>query len=111
MKRFYFIPTTVMGSPTTVPHPTNQDAPTATEKPVAIFRFGDVSAAIFSDEVKTKDGRTFRVENVSLRRSFKDEKGEWHQTTGLRQDDLLLGAFALTKCFDFIAEARGEAKA
>ena len=75
--------------------------------PAASFRFGNVSAAIFTNQVKTQDGKTLDVYNVSLRRSYHNAAGEWEHTHSLRAGDLLQAAYALLKCYDFIAQANG----
>lgn len=92
-----------MGSVNSAPRPASQDATSETGKPVAVFRFGDISAAVFADEAKTKDGRTIRVAKVSIRRSYREADGTWQPTSSLRRDDLLPAAHALMKCYDFIA--------
>lgn len=92
------------------PRPAHQDAHSVTAKPVATFRCGDVSAAVFTQSVKTKDGRTVALPNVSLRRSYQDGNGNWQHTTTLRRDDLLAAAYALTKCYDFLSQADALAK-
>jgi hypothetical protein len=70
-------------------------------KPIASFRFGNVSAAIFP--VRVKDGT---VMDVSIRRSYKDADGAWKHTHSLAQEDLLPAALALTKCYEHIALLR-----
>ncbi len=78
-------------------------SPTSSAKPVASFRYGNVSAAIFTNEVKSKEGNTFDVHNVSVRRSYRDGKGDWAQTHTLRATDLLPAALALQECYRFLA--------
>ena len=68
-------------------------APASKKPPLAIFRFEAVSAAVYADEVKTAKG-TFPVLNVSLRRSYRDDKGEFHHLHTLRAGDLLPAALA-----------------
>ena len=80
--------------------PAEQDA--TSTAPVAVFRYGNISAAIFPAEVKTKDGGSVTLMNVSLQRSYRTEDGEWHRSHSLRKGDLLPAAYALEKCYDFI---------
>lgn len=82
----------------------NQDV-TSSAKPVATMRYGSISAAVFRNPVKTKSGETVYTYTVSLRRSYQ-QNGKWAQTHTLREDDLLSAAYALDRCYDFIAEAR-----
>jgi len=86
------------------PAPKDEAASAPATKPVAIFKFGSVSAAVFADEVKTAKG-TATVHNVSLRRSYQDAQKAWHSTHTLRPRDLLPASFALLKCYEFIAGA------
>ena len=76
--------------------------PANTNRPLASFRFGSVSAAIFAEEIQ-KDGKLLTLPHVSLERSYRDPQGAWHYTHSLRTDDLLFGSFALAKCYEFLA--------
>ena len=78
----------------------------ATQKPVAVFRFGSVSAAVFVEHV-TKGDRPVALLNVSLRRAYRDAQDVWQHTHSLRADDLLPAALALMKCYEFVEDARG----
>ena len=78
-----------------------------TEKPAAVFRFGSVSAAVYCKQMETKTGDKFEVHNVSLRRSYIGSDRKWASTHSLRGRDLLHAAYALSKCYDFVAEAQG----
>ena len=66
--------------------------------------YGNVSAAVFRNPLKTKDGETVYSYTVSVRRSYQ-QNGKWAQTHSLRQGDLLGAAHALERCYDFISEA------
>lgn len=93
-----------MGSTSTASRPANQDAPSVTAKPAAVHRAGVLSAAIFLQRVKAKNGQSIQMPSVSLRRSYQDASGEWQQTTALRGQDLLTAAFLLTKCYGTLGE-------
>ena len=80
---------------------TSPENKSSTNKPEATFRFGNISAAVF--RVETKHGSML---SVSLDRSYKDAAGDWHHTNTLTHSDLLPAAFALTKCFEYIASAK-----
>jgi len=85
-----------------------QDAPSSAQ-PVAAFRFESVSAAVFPDTVKLKDGKTVDVFHISLRRAYKTADGKWEHTAVLRPGDLLPAALALMKSYEFCQDARGQA--
>ena len=85
--------------------PATKDA-TSPATPVATFRYGNVSAAVFTNEVKTKDEKTADVFSASLRRSYRNGNGQWAHTHTLRGADLLPAAVALQKCYEFIQDER-----
>ena len=86
----------------TAERPASQDA-----TPLATFRFENVSAALFTKQVKTQGGNTVDVFHVSLRTSYKAADGEWKYTHSLNRGDLLPAALSLMKCYDFITDAKG----
>jgi hypothetical protein len=108
-ERFYFLTFFSMANPSpTAQRPAVTDATSpaqASKKPLATFRFEAVSAAVYTDEVKTAKG-SFPVLNVSLRRSYRGEDGEWHHLHTLRAGDLLPAALALLKAYEFAADAQ-----
>ena len=92
-------------SPTAQRPAKTQDATSSanSNRPLASFRFGSVSAAVFTQEV-TIDGKTVSLPHVSLERAYRDSQGKWHYTHSLRTSDLLLAGFALMKCYEFLAD-------
>ena len=93
-------------TPSQAPRPAKSDAKSPAE-PIATFRFGDVSAAIFADDIALPDGKSFTRHNVSLRRSYRDsDSGEWKHSNTLSEGDLLPAAEALRHCFHEIAKRR-----
>jgi hypothetical protein len=93
------------------PAETQDATPPASEsqKPIAVLRFGSVSASVFENEVKAGE-RTVSVPSVSLRRAYRDGKSALKFTHSLRQQDLLVAALALTKAFEFIEGDRAADK-
>ena len=73
---------------------------------MARYQIGNVSAAVFTDSVKKKNGDTFDVFNVSLRRSYKKADGSLANSHSLRSGDLLSAIEALQKCDTYIAAAK-----
>ncbi len=74
---------------------------TSSAKPAANFRYGNVSAAVFTNKVK-KGSDTFDVYSVSVRRSYRTPEGQWVATQTLRKSDLLPASYALQKCYEFV---------
>lgn len=77
--------------------------PETPSTPVATYRYGNISAAVFTKQVKNEVGETFDVHNVTVRRSYRTSDGEWVHTHTLRKSDLLPASVALGKCYDFIS--------
>lgn len=59
-------------------------------KPIAKFRAGGISASIFSNKFKGKDGKEFTMESISIQRSYKEkDSDEWkNQQISIRKSDL-----------------------
>ncbi len=71
-------------------------------------RFGNVSAAIFAQPVKTTTGTEITAYNVSLRVAYRDKNGEWKHTHVLSHSDLLPAAEAMRRCYQLIEERRAD---
>jgi hypothetical protein len=88
--------------------PASQDATSSAkppaEKPLATFRSGSVSAAVYGKKRTLPSGKSTTFADVSLRKSFRTEDG-WGHTHTLGQGDLLDAAFVLTRAAAYIAEA------
>jgi len=97
---FHFFPFLSMKTSTPTPVSTPAKSPAAIDAkvPVATFRHDDVSAAVFRETYA--DGT---ATYVSLRRSYRDASGAWQHTQTLTRGDLLAAAFALTKCYEYLA--------
>jgi len=96
-----------MATTATGQRPASQDATSsakpAAEKPLATFRSGSVSAAVYGKKRTLKNGTSATFADISLRRSFKTEDG-WGHTHVLGGRDLLDAAFVLTRAAAYIAE-------
>lgn len=106
---FFFSFMAVMPKATRPASPKDETSPasTAESKPTAVFRFRNVSAAVFPQEVKTDAGAVRTAFSISLKKSYKDAKGEWQNSHTLWPDDLPLAVMALQKCYEHLME-RGE---
>ena len=89
----------------TAQRPAEMDA-TSSAAPVAAFRFESISAAVFTDSVNLKDGKSADVFHVSLRRAYRTADGKWQHTNVLRPADLLAASLALLKSYEFCQQAR-----
>jgi hypothetical protein len=66
------------------------------------FRASPISATIWTNEVKTKEGETRLYRTVSVERTYKDKDGAWKSTTSLRTQDLPKAALVINKAYEYI---------
>src|SRR5882724_2434201 len=96
-----------MATTATAQHPASEDATSsakpAAEKPLATFRSGSMSAAVYGKKRTLKNGTSATFADISLRRSFKTEDG-WGHTHVLGGRDLLDAAFVPTRAAAYLAE-------
>lgn len=95
-------------TPATAKRPAATDATSsapASTKPVAVFRFENVSAAVFIDRQPTKEGGS-PLFNIVVSRRYRDKEGAWKSTHTLWPSDALAASLALLKCYEFTQDAR-----
>jgi hypothetical protein len=78
-------------------------APTTT-KPVQTFRLRGVTVSVFENTAKTKD-REVTFHKVAIQRSYRDDDGEWKNTTSYGRDDLPVMGLLLKQAWQWILEA------
>jgi hypothetical protein len=67
------------------------------------FRAGAVSASIWRNQIKTKDGQDREIMSVTFNRSYKDkDSDEWKRTSSLRTMDLPKAVVVLNKAFEYL---------
>lgn len=76
-------------------------------QPLAKFKAGQVSAAIWENAVNT-NGKTSTVLKAQVQRRFKDRDGQWKSTTSLGRNEIPLAMYCLQKCFQYIIEQQQE---
>lgn len=67
------------------------------------IRASPISATIWANEVKTKDGETRLYRTVTLERAYKDKDGVWKSTGSLRTNDLPKAILVLNKAFEYVS--------
>ena len=92
---FVFFPSNPMSN-STAKEPTSN-------KPWKVLRSSGVSASIFENSVKTKDGEVTYFK-VSLTRTYRDGD-EWKSTSSLSRDDLPVAALLLQQAWSAIVKA------
>ena len=68
------------------------------------FNAGNVSAIIWNNQGKTKDGEEVEFRTIVLQRKYKDEDGEWQSTNMFRVSDVPKAVLVLDKAFEYLAQ-------
>ena len=78
------------------------------QKPTAKFRAGQVSAALWENEIEMK-GRVVTVLKATVQRRYKDNKTDtWKSSSSFSRNEIPLAIYCLQKAFEKIIEAQGE---
>ena len=67
------------------------------------FKASPVTATIWVNEVKSKDGDVRSFRTISLERSYKDKEGSWQNTSSLRVNDLPKAVLVLNKAYEYVS--------
>ena len=79
--------------------------------PVKKFKAGAISATIWENQSKDKQGEDISYNSVSFDRNYKDANGQWQKTSSLRMSDLPRAVLVLNKAYEFLALNRPESEA
>ena len=71
-------------------------------KPVAKFQAGGVSAALWRNQTKLRNGDEIETLSVTLDRRYKDQGGEWQSSGSFRLNDIPKAVLVLLKAYSFI---------
>jgi hypothetical protein len=66
------------------------------------FSAGTISATVWQNAGKAKDGQTISYRTVSLQRRYKDKNGAWQNANSLRLNDLPKASLVLQKAYEFM---------
>ena len=75
--------------------------------PVARFKAGQVSAAIWENEVQMPRG-TVKMLKATVQRRYKDRSGEWQSSTSFGRNEIPLAIHCLQKAFERIIDLQNE---
>ncbi|MFH1133847.1 MAG: hypothetical protein V1735_05105 [Nanoarchaeota archaeon] len=78
------------------------------DKPEIKFRAGAISATVWNNETKAKDGSPAAYKTISLQRSFKDKEGVWKNTASFRTADIPKAMVVLNKAYEHLVLAATE---
>ena len=77
----------------------------AGQKPVAKFQAGQVSAAIWENDISV-NGRQVTVLKATIQRRYKDKDGDWKSSGSYSRNDLPLLAFCIFKSYEYMIEGQ-----
>ena len=77
--------------------------------PAAKFKAGQVSAALWENEITTRNGHKATILKASIQRRYKDDKdGQWKSSTSFSRNEIPLAIYCLQKAFEKMLEKQIE---
>jgi len=80
---------------------------TGQQLPVARFKAGQVSAALWENEVQMPRGAV-KILKATIQRRYRDKSGEWQSSGSFSRNELPLAIHCLQKAFEKIIELQNE---
>lgn len=78
-------------------------------KPEKTFRAGVISATVWQNAAKSKNGEDVVFKTISLKRSYKDKDEKWQSTSSFRINDLPKVELVAKKAYEHIMMSNAEA--
>lgn len=66
------------------------------------FSTGGLSATVWENQGKNKEGLDVSYRTVSFQRRYMDKNGEWQSTSTLRVNDLPRASLVLQKAYEYL---------
>jgi len=76
------------------------------QKPIVTVKAGQVSSAIFENEISI-NGRKVTVLKATLQRRYKSKDGSWKASNSFSRNELPLAIYCLEKCFEKMVGEEG----
>ena len=80
---------------------------TGQQMPVAKFRAGQVSSALWENQVQVK-GAAVTILKATVQRRYKGRNGEWQSSGSFSRNEIPLAMHCLQKAFEKIIEMQSE---
>ena len=81
----------------------------AGQKPVDKFVAGQVSAALWENDITARNGNKATILKASIQRRYKDDKdGQWKSSTSFSRNEIPLAIYCLQKAFEKMIEKQIE---
>ncbi len=77
------------------------------QTPVAKIQAGQVSAALWENQVEIK-GKTVTLLKTTIQRRYRDRDGNWQSSNSFGRNEIPLAIYCLQKVFDKIIEKQKE---
>ena len=77
------------------------------QTPVAKFKAGQVSSALWENQIQVK-GQTINILKATVQRRYKDQDGNWQSSGSFSRNEIPLAIYCLQKAFDKIIEKQSE---
>jgi len=77
-------------------------------QPEKKFANGAVSASVFVNQGKGKDGQAFEIRKVVLQKRYKDSNDEWQSTNSYDINDLPKVMTAVQKAYDYLTSKEAQ---
>jgi len=74
--------------------------------PMAKFKAGQVSAALWENEITAKNGGKVTVLKATVQRRYKDKDGNWQSSGSFSRNEIPLAIYCLQKAFEKIIEVQ-----
>jgi len=78
------------------------------QTPIAKFKAGQVSSAVWENQVQVK-GQSVTILKATVQRRYKDHDGNWQSSGSFSRNEIPLAIYCLQKAFEKIIEKQGEA--
>jgi len=75
------------------------------QKPVAKYQAGQISAAIWENEISV-NGRQVTVLKATVQRRYKDKDGDWKSSGSFSRNEIPLAIYCLEKSFEHMIEGQ-----
>ena len=80
---------------------------TGQQLPVAKFRAGQVSSAVWRNQIQVK-GKVVTVLKATVQRRYKDKEGNWQSSGSFSRNEIPLAIHCLQQAFEKIIETQHE---
>ncbi|MBN2560195.1 MAG: hypothetical protein JXQ75_04630 [Phycisphaerae bacterium] len=77
------------------------------KQPVAKYRAGQVSCALWENEAKI-EGRVVTMLKATVERRYVDSSGNWKSSGSLSRNEVALAIWCLQRAFDYMIEKQPE---